>query len=1068
MRRLRTAFTLGWGGSRAAGAITGAALVGLVLASPALAAGPPHMGPGDSAVSYAEPTQTSVHSFHNDIEPHGLATTWHYDYAPAEGGHPPAEASPSWAPVPGGSGTTPATSVSLYLIETNALTGLTPETAYYVRLQAENEDGSLILEDGAQAPLITRFETQPLRPRSACCQVTSVGGTSAHLRGQVVPDNFETHWRFEYSTSQSALEKGEGTLGPDGVIATAEADEAFHQIDGLLTGLEGEHVYYVRLFAENEHGDATLSASNVQRIETGGKPNAGTFAVHSIHGDVLRALGSVLPHGFDTQFHVEYVTQERFDESGWETAESGPELDAGAGEYSETIHAFPTLLVGEDLPGLRAGAMYRYRLVASSVEGVARGEEQTLSVPVPAPAEEPACPNAHLRIGPSARLPDCRAYELVTPADKGGAMDIDTYGGAQEEPHIGEDGQHFTLYAPGTQWGPSPDAKLSTYFFSRSPDGWQMSSLTPQPEAGANTYLPSIFSADLTQVGLEAGWKTSQVSKSPELEFKTGPTGGPYATVAAVPRAEPSGWVGASPDAGKLIFQTAAYTLGGQSSGTTSGYDLYEYSEDELRQLNMLTSGERLGRCGAKLVRGSEGYQQTEIQEDAESSSPHAVSSDGSRVFFEAVPGDECSSPKHLYMRVNGGSASAETIDIGPYVFLAANAQGTELLLEKRSGETHEFLSYDVESAAAAPLFSTVQPIQRPIASADLSALYFRSTERLTAEAPPIFEHSSEHLGNSPLDVYRYDIPTKALRYIAQAGDTGGLGGGYSASPDGRYYYFTSSGLAGVPGGGGALGESESNQVYRYDNTEGFVQCMSCASPFDPEPKLRAYFLFGRETHTNAVPNMTISSANGDYVFFDTTAALVPQDADGEIAPSGQVIPGNEHVEFVRSASSDTYEWRRNGVDGCARIEGCVSLISGGAGGYKTELLGTTPSGSDVFFATHESLVSQDGDTAGDVYDARIGGGYPPPPPRPVECEGDACESPLAAPVDDTPASLTFSAPGNLTQPLTAPIATAKPKPKLKPCRKGTARRKGRCVRKKRARRPGHKGAAIGRRGGHR
>ena len=43
----------------------------------------------------------------------------------------------------------------------------------------------------------------------------------------------------------------------------------------------------------------------------------------------------------------------------------------------------------------------------------------------------------------------------------------------------------------------------------------------------------------------------------------------------------------------------------------------------------------------------------------------------------------------------------------------------------------------------------------------------------------------------------------------------------------------------------------------------------------------------------------------------------------------------------MRSPSSDTYEWRKNGVDGCARIEGCVSLITGGTGGYRNELLGT-------------------------------------------------------------------------------------------------------------------------------
>ncbi len=111
--------------------------------------------------------------------------------------------------------------------------------------------------------------------------------------------------------------------------------------------------------------------------------------------------------------------------------------------------------------------------------------------------------------------------------------------------------------------------------------------------------------------------------------------------------------------------------------------------------------------------------------------------------------------------------------------------------------------------------------------------------------------------------------------------------------------------------------------------------------------------------------------------------------------------------------------------------------------------MGTSASsdGANVFFATRAQLVVQDIDAYGDIYDAHIGGGFPPAPSGTGVCEGDACVSPPAAPNDPTPASGAVSGPGN-----SAPLfTTPKPKstPKAKKCRKGTVRKKSRCVKRK-------------------
>jgi hypothetical protein len=79
-----------------------------------------------------------------------------------------------------------------------------------------------------------------------------------------------------------------------------------------------------------------------------------------------------------------------------------------------------------------------------------------------------------------------------------------------------------------------------------------------------------------------------------------------------------------------------------------------------------------------------------------------------------------------------------------------------------------------------------------------------------------------------------------------------------------------------------------------------------------------------------------------------------------------------------------------------------------------------------VFFVTADRLVPRDIDSRRDVYDARVGGGFPAPRVLPPVCEGEACQGPLAAPpIFGAPASATFSGPGNLPPPLT-PKAKAK------------------------------------------
>ena len=272
-----------------------------------------------------------------------------------------------------------------------------------------------------------------------------------------------------------------------------------------------------------------------------------------------------------------------------------------------------------------------------------------------------------------------------------------------------------------------------------------------------------------------------------------------------------------------------------------------------------------------------------------------------------------------------------------------------------------------------------------------------------------------------------------------------------SASSDGRYLYFTVARVAGLPGGGTVPNETgHATQAYRYDSVEQVVECVSCASSFDAEPQLQAVF---------AINGMKTASDNGDYVFFDTPAALVPGDVDGEDAPEGLK---SERTSEDYSLSSDVYEWRRDGIGGCAHVQGCISLITSGHGGFLNILLGTTGSGSDVFFATKESLLLSDTDTAEDIYDARVDGGFVAPA-SPVECSGDACSTPFSPPSEVTPSSATFQGAGDI---VSAP-PQAKPKSASKTKTVCKAKGKKKCkVKPKKKKRVKKKASRAARRAG--
>jgi hypothetical protein len=651
----------------------------------------------------------------------------------------------------------------------------------------------------------------------------------------------------------------------------------------------------------------------------------------------------------------------------------------------------------------------------------------------PPAAAAGGCANESLRLQQGdAGLPDCRAYELVTPADKGAAQDMFA-GGAFSLALAASDGERLALKTPAALGG-NPGSgsgenggEVHTYVFSRSPAGWRMASVYP-PDSGQTGYRAGLFTRDLSLVGLDAATYVNFFSHVPGQAFEIGAPGGPYETIAsasindALVRANKRDeLIGASLDFSRVFLASTDHGLTGAGTGTDEGaYDLYEWHGGQLRLVNVTTNGSLVSACGATL-----GYGVNTGGDHAHG----AVSSDGGKVFFTspdpnpAALGDPgCEEPTRLYVRLNARetieasapeSGVVDSTGFHSVEYQGASADGTKVFFTTTTQLTADDTTHANELYEYNTVTQTLTRVSRGVSghaeggvtehgvtvSEDGSTVYFEAGGQLTPEAAA----NPEGLNN----LYRYNTETGATHYIATVGHAG-YAAGYApteATAAGGFFLFDTTKLVG--GYDSSTPEGLADELYRYDDSNGSLTCVSCA-PGNAPAKGSASLPTGVVEligTPNLTPQLLPMSQDGRYVFFETNEELVPQDINGTGGFGGERI----------SPHTDVYEWEREGAGGCTQSSGCVHLISSGKDHAPSLLLGASADGSNVFFSSHSQLAPQDTDEVGDVYDARVGGGFAPPP-RPMQCSGDACQgAPSTSPVFTEAASKLFSGPGNLS-----------------------------------------------------
>ena len=670
------------------------------------------------------------------------------------------------------------------------------------------------------------------------------------------------------------------------------------------------------------------------------------------------------------------------------------------------------------------------------------------------PGEIDACLNGGSRTGPGAHLPDCRAYEMVSPLDKEGGDAALWIGKNAQFPLAFErhqaaiSGERFTYSSAYPFAEPDSAPYVSQYLAGRTSTGWSSESISP-PRSEIPIQVDNFeaefqaFSDDLCTAWL---WNNSVTPLVPDgvMGFPnlyrrgncaTPPT---YTTLTTKepPFRTPDKYVrlvtaGTSADGTHAAF-TANDKLTEDAPKLPDPFEelLYERPpEGTTRFVCILPSGKPIKEaCGAGVTRAS---------------TRNAVSADGSRIFWTAyagVPnfGNAPGTPGQLFVRIDGTETRKVSTAVAPdpaWYWTAAD-DGSKVIFSFDSGaHKDELYEFDVDAEEATLI---AKGVEGPMgASEDASRLYFASTEDLdgggpgTSGAHNLYLYESRPDGEE--DAFIFVMALAATDVFGTAAAPAPIDEAPSQraarlTPDGLHATF--SAVVSPPSGydnRSAESGIPAQEVYRYDAEAGDLRCISCnpsgARPVTEgiEAGAQAARIQGWE-YLNHAPR--VISDDASRVFFESLEALVPRDTNG---------------------TWDVYEWEEPGKGTCEEADptfgeeagGCVELISSGESPAKSTFLDADPSGDNVFFSTQSSLVGQDYGL-NDVYVARVGGGFPEPQPKPI-CEGDACQGPSAAPAPLTPSSSTYRGPEAV-------------KPKRCPKGRRAVKRGGkvRCVRKKR------------------
>jgi hypothetical protein len=636
------------------------------------------------------------------------------------------------------------------------------------------------------------------------------------------------------------------------------------------------------------------------------------------------------------------------------------------------------------------------------------------------------CANGQFRVGASASLPDCRAYELVTPANTGAhrptAANYNVVYNAFPSAVLSPDGESVMFQTVGGAL-PGTDGSGITdrYQAVRTSTGWTTKFIGPtpvqtqRPEPGGITpdqryyFLDAAgegFSKDYGLFTEQAGGNQNNWLHLADGSFEpigVGSLGVDYFACG----------LHISPDARHVIYQTGAC-----SALISAPVVRLELDAPEGEAMAVYDRSPGGANHVVSLLPGN-----------ATPSTPstfEGASADGSTVLF-ANPVQENRLPlpeTKLYARRDNTDTVEVVADPNGDVEPAGVSANGEFIFYVLNGDIFSFSTGDQNTTA----ITSVGDVKPTIISPDGSHVYFISDSQIGGEGA---------FGEPNL--YVWDRETGVTTFVATVASTDVDEGETFGSPNPSLVRWVHSVAASemsgtngpaidtartTPNGNIIVFESSAQltsydnaghiEIYRYVLSEANLSCVSCrpdGTPATGDASLQTqnFGVGDRMPPLPAIYPVANISDDGNMVVFQSRDQLVP----GDIGSTQRV-----------------YRWR----------DGDVARISTGQSIRDNYLYGVSPDGSDILFLTNDHLLPQDENSAGAIYDARVDGGFPTVVGGPGSCVADACQGiPLSPPPNPSMGSAAFSGPGNLHK-----------RHHSTHCRKHHHRRHGRCVKRKR------------------